>query len=285
MRISNADERIYGVAREFDGKIVAAGFATTANSNPVQHDFALARFKADGTLDSTNATLLNNPDLYVNVTGPQSPNSAVTGSQFTYNVTVENRGGANATNVVLTDTLPSGVSYVSHTASQGTSGQAGGVVTNNVGTLAPGATATLTINVTAGQTIGIVVDTATATLSETDPTPSNNTATEYTRIINAPDAITDLSFSPSTVVGGCQNSTGTVTLSSEAPQGGTTVTLTSGDPAATAPATVIVPAGQRSVSFQVTTQPVAANKTVRFEAKLGSASFVRRLVVNAGQCN
>lgn len=282
MRISNADERIYGVAREFDGKIVAAGFATTANSNPVAHDFALARFNSDGTLDSTNATTLNNPDLLVNVTGPQSPNSVVAGGAFTYNVSVENRGAVNATNVVLTDTLPSGVSYVGSTASNSTPNQSGGVVTDNVGTLAPGATATLTINVTAGNTPMLVADTATATLTETDASPSNNTATEYTRIIG----LIDMSFSPSTVVGGCQNSTGTVTLSGEAPAGGATVNISSADPsAATAPAQVIVPAGQTSVQFNVTTGPVQANKTVRFEAILGPTSFVRRLVVNAGQCN
>ncbi|HEV7893337.1 MAG TPA: hypothetical protein VGP08_22160, partial [Pyrinomonadaceae bacterium] len=182
MRINNADERAYGVAQEFDGKLVAAGFSTVVPSSPVQHDFALARFNSDGTLDSTNATSLNNPDLLVTVTGPQSPNSVVAGGAFTYNVTVENRGVVNATNVVLTDTLPAGVSYVGSTASNGTPSQAGGVVTDNVGTLAPGATATLTINVTAGNTPMLVSTTATATLTETDLSPSNNTATEYTRI-------------------------------------------------------------------------------------------------------
>ena len=166
-------------------------------------------------------------------------------------------------------------------ASNGTPNESGGVVTDNVGTLAPGATATLTINVMAGSTLGLVVDTASATLAETDLTPSNNTATEYTRIIG----LTDMSFSPSTVVGGCQNSTGTVTLSGEAPTGGATVSLTTADPSGTPPPTVFVPAGQKTASFQVTTQPVAANKTVRMEATLGPTSFVRRLVVNAGQCN
>jgi uncharacterized delta-60 repeat protein/uncharacterized repeat protein (TIGR01451 family) len=282
MRINNADERAYGVAQEFDGKLVAAGFSTVLGSNPVAHDFALARFNADGTLDSTDATALNNPDLLVNVNGPQGPNSVVAGSPYTYNVNVTNRGAVAATNVVLNDTLPSGVSYVGSTASNGTPSRAGGVVTDNVGTLAPGATATLTINVNAGTTLGLVADTATATLAETDASPSNNTATEYTRIIG----LIDMSFSPSTVVGGCQNSTGTLTLSGEAPAGGATVNISSADPsAAGAPASVLVPAGQSSVQFNVTTGPVQANKTVRFEAILGPTSFIRRLVVNAGQCN
>ncbi len=282
MRINNADDRAYGVAQEFDGKLVAAGFATVIGSNPAAHDFALARFNSDGTLDSTDATTLNNPDLLVNVTGPQSPNSVVAGGAFTYNVSVENRGAVNATNVVLTDTLPSGVGYVGSTASNGTPNQSGGVVTDNVGTLAPGATATLTVNVTAGNTPMLVADTATATLTETDASPSNNTATEYTRIIG----LIDLSFSPSTVVGGCQNSTGTVTLSGEAPGNGVQVSISSAEPsAAGAPAQVLVPGGQASAQFNVTTGAVPTNRNVRFEAALGPTSFVRRLVVNAGQCN
>ncbi|MFL6281826.1 MAG: hypothetical protein ACJ74Q_01510, partial [Pyrinomonadaceae bacterium] len=279
MRINNADERAYGVAQEFDGKLVAAGFSTVVPSNPVQHNFALARFNSDGTLDSTNATALNNPDLLVTVTGPQGPNSVVAGGPFTYNVSVENRGAVNATNVVLTDTLPSGVSYVNSTASNGTPNESGGVVTDNVGTLAPGATATLTINVTAGNTPMLVVDTATATLTETDASPSNNTATEYTRIIG----ITDLSFSPSTVFGGCQNSTGTITLSGPAPGNGVMVSISSAEPpAASAPAQVLVPGGQSSAQFTVTTSPVVTDRTVRFEATLGPTSFVRRLVVKSG---
>lgn len=279
MRINNADERAYAVAQEFDGKLVAAGFSTVVPSSPVAHDFAVARFNADGTLDSTNATSLNNPDLLVNVTGPQGPNSVVAGGGFTYNVSVENRGAVSATNVVLADTLPAGVSYVGHTASQGTSGESGGVVTNNVGTLAPGATATLAINVTAGNTPMLVANTAAATLAETDLTPANNTATEYTRIVG----ITDLSFSPSTVIGGCQNSTGTVTLTGPAPGNGVMVSITSAEPlAAGAPAQVLVPGGQSSAQFTVTTGAVSSNRNVRFEAVLGPTSFVRRLVVNAG---
>lgn len=279
MRINNADERVYAVAQEFDGKIVAAGFSTVVGSNPVAHDFALARFNANGTLDSTNATALNSPDLLVTVTGPNSPNSVVAGGGFTYNVSVTNRGGASATSVVLTDTLPSGVGYDGGTASNGTVNESGGVVTNNIGALAPGATATLAIDVTAGDTPMLVANTATATLAETDPSPSNNTATEYTRIIG----VTNLSFTPSTVIGGCQNSTGTVTLSGPAPGNGVFVSIASAEPlAAGAPAQVLVPGGQSSAQFNVTTGAVATNRNVRFEATLGPTSFVRRLVVNAG---
>lgn len=279
LRISNADERVYGVALEFDTKIVAAGFAAVAGSSPVTRNFALARFNSNGTLDSTSPAALNSPDLLVAVTGPDNPNSVVAGDPFQWTVTVTNRGGAPATNVVLTDTLPAGVNFGGAIVSKGVVNVAGGVITNNIGTLNPGETATLDIDVTAGNTPRLVANTAAATLSETDPTPSNNTATEYTRIVG----ITDLSFSPSTVIGGCQNSTGAVTLSGPAPGNGVMVSISSADQlAAGAPAQVLVPGGQTSAQFTVTTGAVPVNKTVRFEVTLGPTSFVRRLVVNAG---
>jgi uncharacterized delta-60 repeat protein/uncharacterized repeat protein (TIGR01451 family) len=279
MRINNADERAYGVAQDFTGKLVAAGFSTVVGSSPVQHDFALARFNADGTLDSTNATALNSPDLFVQIVGPDNPNSIIAGSPFQYSVTVTNRGGAAATNVVVTDTLSAGMTYDGVIVSHGDVNVAGNVITNNIGTLKPGEIASLDIDVVAGDTPRLVSNTAAATLTETDPTPSNNTAIEYTRIIG----VTDLSFSPSTVFGGCQNSTGTVTLSGPAPANGVFVHLSSAEPsAASAPAQVLVPGGQTSAQFTVTTSPVVTDRTVRFEVTLGPTSFVRRLVVKSG---
>jgi uncharacterized delta-60 repeat protein/uncharacterized repeat protein (TIGR01451 family) len=280
--LSNADERIYGIAEEFDGKIVAAGFAAVAGSNPVTRNFAIARFSSAGVLDATNATQLNQPDLLTTKTGPTDPNSVIVGQNFTYTITVENRGLAAASNVIITDALPAAVTYVSHSASNGSSNQSAGTVTNNVGVLNAGATATLTITVTASNTPQLVSNTASATLTEADATPGNNTATEFTRIIG----LIDMSFSPSTVTGGCQNSTGTVTLTGAAPTGGATVTLQSADPAAaSAPPSVVVPQGQTSATFPVTTAPVVSNKQVRFQADLGPTTFVRRINVNAGVCN
>lgn len=277
-KINNWDERVYAIAPEFDGKIVVAGFASSSASS---HDFAIARFSSTGAADSTNATTLNSPDLLTTKTGPQGPNTVVAGEDFTYTITVTNRGGAAATNVVVTDTLPAATTYVTHWTDLGSCNFTAGTVTNNIATLNPGQTSTLWITVTASNTPQLVANTATATLTETDPTPGNNAATEYTRIIG----IIDLSFSPSTVVGGCQNSTATVTLSGQAPFGGATVDISSADPAAaSAPATVTVLQGQTSAQFQVTTSPVASNKQVRFQADLGPTTFVRRLVVNAG-CN
>ena len=68
------------------------------------------------------------------------------GDQVTYTITVTNYGPATATGVTATDLLPVGLTYVSNTTSQGTYNELTGLWT--IGTLANGASATLTITVT-----------------------------------------------------------------------------------------------------------------------------------------
>jgi hypothetical protein len=83
---------------------------------------------------------------------------------------------------------------------------------------------------------------------------------------NAPPLLQSLAISP-TSVGGGTSATGTVFLSSPAPSGGISVTLsTSNSAAARAPGIVNVPAGQTSANFSVTTLAVSANTTVTITA-------------------
>jgi len=72
----------------------------------------------------------------------------------------------------------------------------------------------------------------------------------------APAALSAVTLSPTTVVGG-SNSVGTVTLTKAAPTGGLVVTLTSNKPTkAIVPASVTVPAGASSTTFNVATTTV-----------------------------
>src|SRR4030095_14505549 len=73
-------------------------------------------------------------------------------------------------------------------------------------------------------------------------------------------ALSSVVLNPSTLVGGT-SSVGTVTLTNVAPPGGLIVNLASGKPArATVPATVTVPGGAISTTFNVAT--TATNKKV-----------------------
>jgi trimeric autotransporter adhesin len=81
-----------------------------------------------------------------------------------------------------------------------------------------------------------------------------------------PVALQSLTLSPKTVVGGKNNSTATVTLTTKAPAGGIIINIKSNSGAATIPATVTVAAGAATAAFTVTTAKVAMNGTAQITA-------------------
>ena len=94
-----------------------------------------------------------------------------------------------------------------------------------------------------------------------------------------PPTLSSLSLNPTSVIGGTQSSTGTVTLSGAAPAGGATVALSSGNGAASVPSSVFVPAGATSATFTVSTSAVAASTTVTISATYSGATRSASLTV------
>src|SRR5207244_4328347 len=123
-------------------------------------------------------------DLGVTKTGPAT---ATTGGPITYTLTAKNNGPDAATGATVTDTLPSGVGFTSATSTQGTCTNASGTVTCAVGSLASGASATITINATAPAAAGTITNTATVKGNEPDPNAANNTASATTQVIASAD--------------------------------------------------------------------------------------------------
>src|SRR5262249_57098992 len=94
-------------------------------------------------------------------------------------------GGPNdATGVAVTDTLPTGVSFVS--ARSGCVNSSG-TVTCTVGALANGANATATIVVTAPNNGGTITNTATVAGQQGDPNTANNAASATTTVNGSAD--------------------------------------------------------------------------------------------------
>ncbi len=133
----------------------------------------------------------NSADMAIVKTG--TPNPVTEGTPLTYTLTVTNNGPASATNVTVTDTLPSVVTYLSTSTTQGSCSEAGGTVTCLLGTMANAVTATISI-LTIPEQPGIVTNTATVAADQTDPNPTNNTSTQ-TETITAPTRIALQSFS------------------------------------------------------------------------------------------
>jgi hypothetical protein len=91
-------------------------------------------------------------------------------------------------------------------------------------------------------------------------------------LAEAGPAVSALTLSPATFPGGCQGSTGRVTLSAPAPAGGTVVALASTNPVAVIPATMTVPAGKTSASFPITAPAVSSPQVGTVTATSGGQS-------------
>lgn len=172
----------------------AAGLAGFTNTGTVADDGANG-IDSDPT-DNTSTdidTLTAAPDLVV--TKDDSATSRNAGETFDYEITVTNNGNQNATGVTITDTVSSLLTANDCSPTIGSCTITAGVLTWNVGNLAGGgATASLTLNVTANSRFAAgvtsVSNTATGVDDGTngnDPTPGNNSATDVDTLVAAPD--------------------------------------------------------------------------------------------------
>jgi uncharacterized repeat protein (TIGR01451 family) len=116
------------------------------------------------------------------VTKASSPDPVQPGATLTYTVTVTNNGPDAATGVVLTDTLPGTVIYVSASATSGMCSQSSGTVTCNIGAIANGASEVATIIVTAPGSVGDITNTASVTGDQLDPVSGNDATSEVTQV-------------------------------------------------------------------------------------------------------
>ncbi len=136
-----------------------------------------------------------------------SPNPGQVGTSLSYRITVTNNGPAAATNVSLTDNLPAGVTNVSASSTVGTCNGTGPVICA-IGSLPLNASAIVTIAATP-TTPGQLINSATASASETDYDTSNNTASITTQIQPAAAApsMLDPNLSVHTVISGLSQPT------------------------------------------------------------------------------
>ena len=87
-----------------------------------------------------------------------------------------------------------------------------------------------------------------------------------------PPALTSLSLTPTTIIGGCSTSTGKVTLNGKAPAGGAVVQLSNANAAARVPSSVTVPAGALTATFVITATAQSVERTGAVSASYGGAS-------------
>jgi uncharacterized repeat protein (TIGR01451 family) len=151
---------------------------------PGQFIAATATDPANNTSEFSGSVVVILPAAAdVAVTVSHSPNPVLVGTRLTYTLTVTNNGPAAAPAVMLTDVLPTGVTFVSATSAPGTScTQSAGTVRCSLGTLAKGASSTVPV-VVIPPTPGVLSDTATVKAEIPDPNPANNAAIDSALVV------------------------------------------------------------------------------------------------------
>ncbi|MCU1347263.1 MAG: hypothetical protein JWO56_293, partial [Acidobacteria bacterium] len=236
---------------------------------------------------TTNVTGPLVADLQVTVTGPPS---VVQGAALAYPITVRNGGGATAAASSMSIPVPANSTFVSMTTPAGWACGApiGGIVTCTPtgGTIASGASANFTMNLTASGASGNTV-TITPTVTTTTPesTTTNNTASASTiiRAANTADiAVTVVPSSTQTEVGEVVQFLETITNNGPTATNATVVTHTV--PANTTFVSITPPAGWTCVPPAVgapagTAIPCSTSGTL---ASGSATQFITKFLVNNG---
>ena len=143
------------------------------------------------------------PEIDLAITKADSPDPVSVGAFLTYTLTVTNKKGDTANNVVVTDSLPSAVTFVSVSSTKGTCSGTNPVVCN-VGTVAFNELVSIMI-VVRPTNPGTVVNTAVVTGREHEHDPADNTATATTLVQGAfvpPSVCYALTVTPRTLTVG-----------------------------------------------------------------------------------
>jgi uncharacterized repeat protein (TIGR01451 family) len=172
-----------GVTRTITIVVTPTAVGTKTNTASVSAN------ESDPNSANNNAsavTTVNPASADLSVTMNDFPDPVEVGANLSYSATVTNNGPSPATGVTLTDPLPAGVTFGSATPSQGScSGTI--TVTCNLGSLANGANAAVTIVVTPSAA-GALTNTVTVTGGQSDPTPGNNSASAMTTVASVLDS-------------------------------------------------------------------------------------------------
>jgi uncharacterized repeat protein (TIGR01451 family) len=266
--------------------IVVQATSSDANGSTITNTATVTSPTDTNTANNTatsSSTVVTSADLAVTKTGPAT---VTAGANVTYTITLTNNGPSDAANVSLSDTLPTGTTFVSETHPAGftstTPGAGGtGTVTENAATLAASGTATFTLVVKANSNLSsanTLSNTATVSSQTTDPSPGDNTSTTSAAISTSADlAVTKAG--PATVTAGA-NVTYTVTLTNNGPSDSQGVSLTDAVPTNTTFVSETHPTGFSSTTPAVGGTGTITETTATF-AGGSTATFTIVVKVNA----
>ncbi|MBB6274918.1 putative repeat protein (TIGR01451 family), partial [Pedobacter cryoconitis] len=199
--------------------------ATVNAAGPYANTATITGNENDPNPGNNTSTATTTPTATTNLDLVKTVNNATPaiGSNVVFTLVATNNGPSDGTGIVVTDLLPAGYTYVSSTPPAGTT-YAPGTGLWTIGTLANGATSTLTMTASVNAT-GPYANTATITGNENDPAPGNNIST----VTPVPTATTNLDLvktvdNANPVVG--SNVVFTLIATNNGPSDGTAIVVT-----------------------------------------------------------
>jgi len=168
-----------GVSATITLRVTANQAGQVTNTASVSSDVEDPNGGNNSDSETTSVQLVE-ADLSVTKFGPAGAVSQ--SANIVYDITVRNVGPGDATGVEVTDVVPDGTSYVSAGASQGSCAETAGTVTCDLGDLADGEHAEVTLTVQADEA-GNVDNTVTVSSDSPDPDESDNTDSESTLVV------------------------------------------------------------------------------------------------------
>ena len=187
-------------------------------------------------------------DVGLAMTITNLPATVVVKSNLFYFLTLTNYGPSTATNIVVTDTLPAGMAYVTNYPSLGSGSNSASVFTWTIPSLTNGAFATNTLVVQANN-LGTISNTAAVTTGTADLNPADDTASVGVTVVSpTADLAISLFDSPNPLLLG-NDLTYTITVSNGGPATATGVIVSDTLP----PAVNFISASNCTVVGQVVT--------------------------------
>ena len=165
---------------------------STPNANLYSGTGSGVRIGIPGNCSPSMALNLGLPVADLSISKSDNPDPVIAGNQLQYNITVYNSGPGAAPNTVVTDVLPTGVTFLS---SSSLCTNAAGTLSCNLGTLAASSSVLLTIQVQVNANLLSGLNASTTNLSNTasvsgdvaDGNLSDNSVTISTNVIERAD--------------------------------------------------------------------------------------------------
>ncbi len=169
------------------GTIAADSFAeytVTVDVNPSASGVITNSATVDTLFVTSEETAVSaEADLSITKVDSADPSPAGNNQTLDYTIEVSNAGPSDASNVVVTDTLPSLVTFQS---TSGCLNDPAGVPDCQLGTIAAGSSAVYTVRVGLPRTDQTIVNSVSVSSDTTDPDDSNNSAEESTELSAVP---------------------------------------------------------------------------------------------------